>query len=184
MAASVKLEAMAGIVGDDLLLGFFEMRFHIVTHTDVLLDGIIFFVRNVDGLVLMVSQASGDLLRIPLIGFDLLAGSFGHSGGRKDNTLYTVVGQLVIQGVSQAASLVTAYKTSILTSLFLDPVNGLEYLRIFRLDLNGGVHFVILKGITAKCEICRMDIHPNIGYTCHGDSSLYVVIPTAFVLAL
>lgn len=34
MAASVKLEAMAGIVGNDLLLGFFEMRFHIVTHTD------------------------------------------------------------------------------------------------------------------------------------------------------
>lgn len=59
----------------------------------------------------------------------------------------------------------------------------LEYLRIFRLDLNGGVHFVILKGITAKCEICGMDIHPNIGYTCHGDSSLYVVIPVCFCFA-
>ena len=64
-----------------------------------------------------------------------------------------------------------------------ETLHVLEYLRIFRFDLNGGVHFVILKGITAKREICGMDIHPNIGYTCHGDSSLYVVIPVCFCLA-
>ena len=65
-----------------------------------------------------------------------------------------------------------------------ETLHVLEYLRIFRFDLNGGVHFVILKGITAKCEICGMDIHPDIGYTCHGDSSLYVVIPVTFALHL
>ena len=34
---------------------------------------------------------------------------------------------------------------------------------------------VRIYGIATKCVICGVDIHPDIDYTCHDDSSLYVV---------
>ena len=37
--------------------------------------------------------------------------------------------------------------------------------------------FLPLHCIGAECVICCMDIHSDIGYTVHGDSSLFVVIP-------
>ena len=39
---------------------------------------------------------------------------------------------------------------------------------------------VCFKTIARSCVICGMDIQPNICYTCHGDSSLYVVIILVF----
>ncbi len=33
---------------------------------------------------------------------------------------------------------------------------------------------VRIYGIATKCVICGVDIHPDIDYTCHDDSSLYV----------
>ena len=60
-----------------------------------------------------------------------------------------------------------------------NPIDIFGNLGIFGPCLNSGKDFVLFYGVTAKSEICGMDIHPNIGYTCHADSSLYVVIPVS-----
>ena len=43
---------------------------------------------------------------------------------------------------------------------------------------------VRIYGIATKCVICGVDIHPDIDYTCHDDSSLYAVSLSTFGLHL
>jgi len=77
--------------------------------------------------------------------------------------------------MTQTASFIAANKFAFFTALLLDTFHILDYLTVIRFCLRNSEAAVGICGIAAKSEICGMDIHADVDYTCPDDSSLYVV---------
>jgi hypothetical protein len=92
-----------------------------------------------------------------------------------------MIGQLVVKTVAEAAGLIATEELAIPSAHTAKPIQVLQDLVVIRRDLNFSKKSVLGKRITANCVICGMDIQPNIGYTTHGDSPLFVVIPVFVV---
>ena len=85
------------------------------------------------------------------------------------------------QTVPQITRFVSAKKSVPGFILLLQPPDVLFNLLILRLYRNLSKIVSVVTVVTANCVICGMDIQPNIGYTTHGDSPLFVVIPVFVV---
>ena len=93
----------------DLLLQFFQRQLMVVPHPEILLDGIIFAGRDINRVISAIAQTLRDQTRIALIRFDSLSLLSEHSCWRKNDTFDSGSCELVLKGIAEAASLVTAF---------------------------------------------------------------------------
>ena len=148
-AFTVKMP-VARAEGDRLLLDALELGLHILPHADVFLDRVVFLRWDVDGAVGVVRKAAADASGVHAVVLHTLSGRDGHGGWRENDTFNTVLCELMVQGVTEAAGLIAAEKADTFAALGTDAVEVFEDLPMIRLDLDLGENAVFFHGIAAN----------------------------------
>ena len=93
----------------DLLLYLLKRLFMIVTHPQILFNGIVLFCWYVYRMIPAVRKALCDQMCITAVCFNALPLFRKHCCRCKDHTLYSCGCELVVERISQAARLITAF---------------------------------------------------------------------------
>ena len=127
----------------------------------------------------MESQTSGNVSGILSVGLDPVCIGNAHGGRREDDAFDTVVGELMIERITETPGLISVDEfhffrilpAHLLQIFQYKPVVGGCRLPVFDL--------IPVKAVAAKCVVFFMDIHSYIKYTVHRGLPLYAVIPVA-----
>ena len=161
-------EAVSQAQGQDLLLGPFQGSLVVIPHPDIFLHCQILGCGNINGAVSTKGQTLCQLSGIPFVRLDFPGLKVGDRGRRKDYSLMPCLGKLVVQGVTETSSLITADKLNICAGGKLlclpDGVHVFKHFPVIRRDRCFSEKSIIIKGIAAKSKICSMDIHAKIDY--------------------
>ena len=140
MAVTIIAIIMAKTKRKDLLLDLFQSKLMIIPHAKEFLCLLICGSRYVNRTVVMLSQAFRNNLSITFICLNTLSAALlQHGSWSEYNTLHMLRHKLMIEGVAEATSLITAYKFSIVS------VNGTKKLQIFQNLFVIGFCFLVVR---------------------------------------
>ena len=109
----------------------------VISHSEILFDGIIFAGRDINRMISAVAQTLSDQAGIAFIRFYTLSLLSEHSGRRQNDAFEPGIGKLVVQRIPKASCLVTAFNRIIIikTEFHLQRFNEADDLFVVRGNL-------------------------------------------------
>ena len=144
----------------------------VIPHTEILLDGIIFAGGDIDRIIPSIAQTLCNKTGIPPVCLDPLSPLRQHSRRRKNDTFDTGTRELVVQSISEAACLVTAFKRIFIgkTEFHFNGSDKSHDGLVIRSDLYLSVDPVFCSEYRLHCAksvVSTMDIHTDFDYSIH-----------------